>query len=214
MNMNNSKILKQLYDKFFVNEENQSDKTTITIYPKNSDGSINLDTGIKLKNSTDCNSWRLFEAQRDKEYELGTFNTKYLGLVALYIAVKGKFERIDVNEKTKEELRSIEGDLKKGQTILQNNLSKRYFSLNKDNEEKEGSINVYEEGGKYYIYYLSLMGEKIWITKARPMKSALVVTYNYGSMLEEFDRLIKISLSNLSVSLEEEEHLKRIYIGK
>ncbi|TYS36932.1 hypothetical protein [Bacillus swezeyi] len=212
--MNNSKILKQLYDKFFVNEENQSDKTTITIYPKNSDGSINLDTGIKLKNSTDCNSWRLFEAQRDKEYELGTFNTKYLGLVALYIAVKGKFERIDVNEKTKEELRSIEGDLKKGQTILQNNLSKRYFSLNKDNEEKEGSINVYEEGGKYYIYYLSLMGEKIWITKARPMKSALVVTYNYGSMLEEFDRLIKISLSNLSVSLEEEEHLKRIYIGK
>ncbi|MFT0804183.1 hypothetical protein VSK91_22905 [Bacillus swezeyi] len=212
--MNNSKILKQLYDKFFVNEENQSDKTTITIYPKNSDGSINLDTGIKLKNSTDCNSWRLFEVQRDKEYELGTFNTKYLGLVALYIAVKGKFERIDVNEKTKEELRSIEGDLKKGQTILQNNLSKRYFSLNKDNEEKEGSINVYEEGGKYYIYYLSLMGEKIWITKARPMKSALVVTYNYGRMLEEFDRLIKISLSNLSVSLEEEEHLKRIYIGK
>ncbi|MGN9866329.1 hypothetical protein [Bacillus swezeyi] len=212
--MNNSKILKQLYDKFFVNEENQSDKTTITIYPKNSDGSINLDTGIKLKNSTDCNSWRLFEVQRDKEYELGTFNTKYLGLVALYIAVKGKFERIDVNEKTKEELRSIEGDLKKGQTILQNNLSKRYFSLNKDNEEKEGSINVYEEGGKYYIYYLSLMGEKIWITKARPMKSALVVTYNYGIMLEEFDRLIKISLSNLSVSLEEEEHLKRIYIGK
>ncbi|MFN2744011.1 hypothetical protein ACINLE_00205 [Bacillus sp. z60-18] len=213
--MNNDEMLKQLYERHHVNKEEKNDKTTITIYPKNSDGSVNLDTGIKLKNETNSNLWRLFEVQRDQEYELGTFKNKNLGLVGLYIAVKGKFERANVSEKTRQELRSIEGDLKKGETILQHNLNSCYFSLNQDDsEEKKGAINVYEEGGKYYLYYYSLIGEKIWISKARPMRSALVVTYNYGSLLEEFDKLIKVSLHSLSVSLEEIEQLKRIYIGK
>lgn len=207
--MNSDKLLKQMQEKFSVHKEERADETTITIYPKNSDGGVNLDTGIKLKNNINSNLWRLFEVQRDQEYELGSFNGEDLGIVALYVSVKGKFDRINSNEQTREEIRSIGNDLIKGQTILHNNLNDRYFSFNK---EKEGAINVFEQDGKYYIYFLSL-GKKIWISKARPMKSALVVTYNFAILLEEFDNVKKTSLNDLDISSGEEELLRRIYIG-
>lgn len=209
--MEHIEIYELFYDKFAIHEEKGNEQLIITVYPKNRDGSVNLDVGIKLKNSNKSQLWTLFEVQRDQEYELGQFNEEEIGLLALFVSIKGRFEKITINESVKEELRGIEKDLKSGQTILQNNLNNNCYSLNK---EKKGAINLFEENHKYNICYLTLQGDKILISKGRPMSSALVVTYNYGRMLEEFDCLIKPWKNKLLISLSDEENLKRIYIGK
>jgi hypothetical protein len=206
-----NQIIKQLEKEFAINKDDRNEKIIINVYPKNRDGSVNLDVGIKLENLKNSQMWSLNEVQRDKEYELGQFSKRELGFLALYIAIKGKFEKVKGNELVKNELREIEKDLIKGDTILQNNINNKYYSLD---QEKEGAINLYKEDQKYNIYYLTYQGEKIIISRGRPLSSTLVVIYNYSMVLEKFDDLIKPWINELSISLNEEEKLKRIYFGK
>ncbi|MBM7647489.1 hypothetical protein JOC78_000410 [Bacillus ectoiniformans] len=203
--MNLNEACKLLEEKFNIKEDTQN----IYVYPKNSDGSTNLDAGMKLSSVHD-QSWTLYEVQRDQEFELGQFDTKELGILALYVAVKGRFETLTVDQQVKEELREA-GDVKSGLAILQHHVSKAYFSLG---TEKKEAINVGEEGNKYSVYYVAADAQRIMISKSRPLPGALVVTYNYGRMLEEFDRLIKPWKAKQTISVYEEEQLKRIYMGK
>lgn|GEM_PF-3777287 len=75
----------------------------------------------------------------------------------------------------KRELREIEKDPVAGKVILQKYIKENYFSLD---HVKEGSINLVEENQSYDVFYLTKQNEKIVITEARPLSSALVVLYN------------------------------------
>lgn len=204
-------IIKQLDNEFAINKVEGNSQFILTAYPKNRDGSANLDTGIKLETLNNFQHYIVYEVQRDKEFELGKFTNKEMGYLAFYIVIKGKFEKIKGDDLVKNELRKIEKDLIQGDTILQNNVHKKYFSLD---QERKGRINLLEENKKYNIYYLTNLGEKINLSKGRPLSSALVVIYNYSLALEKLDVLVKPLIKDLDLSLNEEEGLKRIYIGK
>jgi len=206
--MINDKVLMNQLDKYSSNREEIEGDTIIYVYPKNNDGSSNLDVGIKLKNSSSSQIWFLYEVQRDKSFELGNFSSEENGLLALYIAVKGKFEKIKGNDLVKRELRELEKNLVAGKVILQKYIKENYFSLE---HVKEGAINLVEVNQSYDVFYLTRQKEKIVITEARPLSSALVVLYNFSIKLEKFEELIKPFTEN--IALEEVEKIKKIYIG-
>lgn len=206
--MNYNDLMKQL-DEYTIKREEMGGDVLIYVYPKNNNGSSNLDVGIKLENSSSSQIWCLYEVQRDKSFELGNFSSEETGLLALYIAVKGNFEKIKGNDLVKRELREIEKDPVAGKVILQKNIKENYFSLE---QVKEGAINLVEVNQSYDVFYLNQQKEKIVITEARPLSSALVVLYNFSIKLEKFEELIKPFREN--IALEEVEKIKKIYICK
>ena len=162
---------------------------------------------MKLENPNGL--WCLFRIQRNRILKQGDFPTKEIGLSALYIAVKGIFEKVKSDHQVKSELRKVEKDLEEGKAILQKSIKENYFSII---HEKEGTINLSEEDQTFNVYYLTHQKVKIMITEARPLSSALVILYNFSIKLQKFDELIKPYAKN--IELKEKEKLKRIYIGK
>ncbi|MCM3441605.1 hypothetical protein AB3Z07_08325 [Metabacillus halosaccharovorans] len=204
--MNYNDLLDKL-DNYHIKKDKLSGDTIIYVYPKNNDGSANLDVGVILESSD--GKWYLYEIQRDKKFELNNFSKKEIGHLALYVAVKGKFEKVKGDYLVKNELRKLEKDLVDGKTILQKSIKENYFSLLKENE---GTINLIENNQSFDVFYLTHQKEKIMITEGRPISSALVVLYNFGIKLEEFDKLIKPHEEN--IELKELEKMKILYIGK
>ncbi len=204
--MNYNDLLNKL-DNYNIKTEKLGGDTIIYVYPKNNDGSANLDVGVILESSD--GKWCLYEIQKDKKFELNNFSKKEIGHLALYVAVKGKFEKVKGDYLVKNELRKLEKDLVDGKTILQKSIKENYFSLLKENE---GTINLIENNQSFDVFYLTHQKEKIMITEGRPISSALVVLYNFGIKLEEFDKLIKPHEEN--IELKELEKMKILYIGK
>ncbi|MBU7591738.1 hypothetical protein [Metabacillus halosaccharovorans] len=205
--MNYNDLLNKL-DNYNIKTEKIGEDTIIYVYPKNNDGSANLDVGIKLKNSNGYQIWDLYEIQRNKDYKLGDFSIKDIAFLGLYITVKGKFEKIKGNNHVKSELRTVEKNIVDGKEILQKNINELYFSLK---HEKEGAINLIEGNQAFDVFYLTHQKEKIVFTEARPLSSALVVLYNFSIKLEKFDELFKLFTESLE--LEELEKMKKIYIS-
>ncbi|WP_226527784.1 hypothetical protein [Metabacillus niabensis] len=205
--MNYNDLLDKL-DNYHIKKDKLSGDTIIYVYPKNNDGSANLDAGIKLENSNGSLIWDLYEIQRNKDYKLGDFSIKETAFLALYITVKGKFEKIKGDNHVKSELRIVEKNLLDGKKILQKNINELYFSLE---HEKEGAINLIEENQTADVFYLTHQKEKMMITEARPLSSALVVLYNFSIKLEKFDELFKSYTESLE--LKELEKMKKIYLG-
>ncbi|MGQ4666364.1 hypothetical protein ACUIJN_11005 [Metabacillus halosaccharovorans] len=194
-------------DKYNIKKDQIGGNTFIYVYPKNSDGSANLDVGIILESSD--GKWCLYEIERDKKFELNKFPKKEIAHFALYIAVKGKFEKVKGDAHVKSELRELEKDLVDGKAILQKRIKENYFSLLKVNE---GTINLIENNQSFDVFYLTHQKEKIMIREGIPMSSALVLLYNFGIKLEGFDKLIKPHGEN--IELKELEKMKILYIGK
>ncbi|MFY4775171.1 hypothetical protein [Metabacillus sp. RGM 3146] len=201
-------VIRKLKEKYAVNiQESKHKQFAITVYPKNSIGEANQDVGYKLFNQE--NDWFLVNLQRDKEYPLAQFTTKETGFFALYLAT---IEKKDIsNDPPLTELSQIEDNLENGEPILKKSINIKFFSLK---EEKKGAIYIYEENGKFNVYYLNLLGEKIWITKGRALSTSLEVVYNYAKRLEEFEEIIAPWKSTLSIQLKDEELLKRTFIRK
>ncbi|WP_026562751.1 hypothetical protein [Bacillus sp. J37] len=127
--MNYNDLLNKL-DNYNIKTEKIGEDTIIYVYPKNNDGSANLDVGIKLKNSNGYQIWGLYEIQRNKDYKLGDFSIKDIAFLGLYITVKGKFEKIKGNNHVKSELsvfcnRKVQKNAKKSTEVCHPN----YFSL-------------------------------------------------------------------------------------
>lgn len=211
--MNYNQFTKELGNEFLILNEEGIDLSVIDVYPKNNDGSANLDVGFKLVEQKTTQSWLLREVQREREYEIGKFSSQEIGVLALYTAVKGRFDnlKVNVNKDVKKKLKEKADTLIIGDAILKDTIDSKYFSLD---QEKEGALILEEESKKYNIYYLSLMKEKVIISRGRPLSSALVVLYNYSLLLEKFENLINPVIKQSSALLAEREDLKRIYIGK
>ncbi|TXC89516.1 hypothetical protein FS935_16680 [Metabacillus litoralis] len=207
--MNDNQFTNKLGNDFMIIKEDGIE--IIDVYPKNIDGSANLDVGFKLVEQRFNQSWLLREVQREKEYELGKFSSREIGVLALYAAVKGRFDNLKVNKDVKKKLREKADTLIIGDEILKGTIDSKYFSLGL---EKEGALNLEEESKKYNIYYLTFMKEKVIISKGRSLSSALVVLYNYGLLLEKFENQINPLLKQSSIHLAEREVLKKLYIGK
>ncbi|WP_226668933.1 hypothetical protein [Metabacillus litoralis] len=209
--MNDNQFTNKLGNDFKIIKGDGIDQSTIDVYPKSIDGSANLDVGFKLVEQRFNQSWMLREVQREKEYELGKFSSREIGVLALYTAVKGRFDHLKVNKDVKKKLREKADTLIIADEILKDTIDSKYFSLN---QEKEGALNLEAESKKYNIYYLTFMKEKVIISKGRSLSSALIVLYNYGLLLERFESQINPLLKQSSIHLAEKEILKRVFIGK
>ncbi|MEH7419488.1 hypothetical protein V7266_30110 [Neobacillus drentensis] len=207
MELNN--IIDQLSGSYLSSKESINGQTIIDVYPKNRDGSANLDSGARLKNNPSSSEWTVFHVQRDQECKLAQFSDEKAALFALYVLLKGRFEERGGNEEVKRELRKIENDFLKAREILESNVEPYYFSLN---QQKAGAVNLEEVNSRYNVFYLTLQDDKVDITKGRSLGGALVAIYNYGRMLENFESLKDQTASKLSPM--EEETLKRVYLGK
>lgn len=202
----NYKELNNQLKEYIINSDEFGEYPIIYVYPKNNDGSVNLDVGMKLENPNGI--WCLFRIQRNRKLKQGDFPTKEVGLIALYIAVKGIYDKVKGDHQVKSELRKVEKDLEDGK-VIQKSIKENYFTLI---HEKEGTINLYVEDQTFDVYYMTHEKVKIMITEARPLSSALVILYNFSIKLQKFDELIKPYAKN--IELKEKEKLKRIYIGK
>lgn len=208
--MDVTELKQELCNSFIINKTEDDERINITIYAKNDDGSINLDVGLKLEQDI-RKRWVLVKLQKDKEYEIGGFNKEDIAILSLYIAVRGMFRQLEIDDNVKGKLRNVNQDLNEGQIILQSTIKEHYFSLY---EKKEGRICLSKEGDKYNVYYYSFLGKEIPISMKRPISSALVVVYNHARMLEEYEYIITPWIINKSIALEKLEHLKMIYFGK
>ncbi len=204
-------IIKHLDGAYTIKEIKCNDETIIEVYPNNFNGSVNLDSGLKLKKDIDNKSFILYEKHREQEYEIDHFNKEVLSFLALYLVIKRKFEEAILEEDVKNELRALEDDLAKGEHILQKVIDPKFFSLK---QPKLEAINIKEVNNKCNVFYLNSFGEEILISKGRVIGSALVVTYNFSLMLQKFDSLIWPWRNKLALSQREEENLKRLYINK
>ncbi|KZZ84992.1 hypothetical protein [Bacillus sp. SJS] len=207
--MINQEIYKKLEEKYAVQKENHDGQTEIILYPKNSDGSPNQDAGYKLTNDDQNQIWILNKIERDRIFELGQFKGDTSGLLSLWAAVEGQMNPLQAKDEVKQSLRNIESDIKEGKEILEKQVNLSYFSIEK---EKAGAVNLMADSNKYHVIYLSPLGDRVSITKSRPLNSALVVVYNFSMLLEKFDQLFKNW--NVSIPNEEVEKLKRVFIGK
>ncbi|MCM3441608.1 hypothetical protein [Metabacillus halosaccharovorans] len=125
----NYRVLVNSLDEYCFQKEELDGETIFYVYPKNNEGSANLDVGIKLENTKGTQIWCLYEIPRNKNYKLDNFSTKEIGLLALYIAVKGKFEKVKGYNLVKSELRKVEKNLVDVKAILQKNIKEVNFSL-------------------------------------------------------------------------------------
>ncbi|MBN8209829.1 hypothetical protein JI666_13815 [Bacillus sp. NTK071] len=206
--MDIEKLVQLLKSQYTVNVEKKSELLLI-IYPKNKDGTTNLDMGFKLVSVG--HAFYLYELQRNQEYKLAQFNNEQMGLLGLYTALEGTYGDIKVEESIKNKLRNIDKDVQQAITILNEKVSNHLFSIL---AEKRGAINVTLNDSKYDIYYLSLLDEKVIISESRPFSSALVVTYNFSKKLETFDEFINALEFDFIPSISDIEQLKRLFIGK
>lgn len=184
----------------------------ITIYPKNYDGSPNLDTGFRLESNNTIPEWKLYEIQRDKAFFIALFKREEIGLLSIFLRVKRSFdiEELDIDQQTKNSLKKINHPVQ-GIAILEQQLSEGLFSYD---VEVRGAINIFKENTTYTVCYISHYGKNIEISKNRPLNSAFSLTYNYCKILEYFLCLIEDWKEKLSITVIEEEELKRVFLEK
>ena len=202
-------MLVQLLKSQYTVHVEKKRELSIIIYPRNQDGTTNLDVGFKLESVE--HTFYLYELQRNQEYNMAQFNSEQMGLLGLYTALEGTYGEVKVEESIKNKLRNITNDVQQAINILNEKVSKNSFSIL---FEKRGAINVTLNDRKYDVYYLSLLDEKVMISESRPFSSALVVTYTFSLKLERFEDFIHSLGIHFTPSVKDREQLKRLFIGK
>ncbi|MBM7605183.1 hypothetical protein JOC75_003206 [Metabacillus crassostreae] len=95
--MNYNQFTKELGNEFLIIKKDEIVQSIIDVYPKNIDGSANLDVGFKLVEQKSTQSRLLREVQREREYEISKFSSQEIGVLALYTVVRGKFDNLKID---------------------------------------------------------------------------------------------------------------------
>ncbi|MBS2970667.1 hypothetical protein J9317_18145 [Metabacillus sp. KIGAM252] len=205
-----TKIYETLLNHYAMHQQNADGKVEITLYPRNYDGSANLDVGYKLINN-DMNTWKLLKVERGQEMKIGEFEEETTGLLGLYIIAEGQLYKLPVDQRVRESLACIDDDMDAVKSILEQQIHPKYFSAD---IEKEDAINLCKDQGKYSVYYLFKSGEKIFFSKGRPLNSASIIAYNFCLLLKKFDEFFDQWGSELDITQTEIDKVKKVYFGK
>ncbi|MTH55068.1 hypothetical protein GKZ89_16815 [Bacillus mangrovi] len=184
------------------------DYDDVYFYHKNSSGSADLETGYVLVQGSPI---KLCKVQRDYKTELAEFHRGIIALLALYLLTVSRKSSFPSRDEMKKLLERDEINIHSAEMILKNVLKSGSFSVG---EEKRNRIIMEAIAAGYRISYINESNEKLLIADKKLLNQAMLVMCHYGLLIEEFECLLSKWRKKLNITEEEEEVLRKVYLGK
>jgi len=91
-------------------------------------------------------------------------------------------------------------------------IGENYFSIFK---EKKISVNLEQtKNGLYNIFYMTPDFKKVYLIKDRESPNAFLVLYNFSLKLKEVISLLNLWKNDFNISMQFEEKIRRLILGK
>ena len=91
-------------------------------------------------------------------------------------------------------------------------IGENYFSIFK---EKKISVNLEQtKNGLYNIFYMTPDFKKVYLIKDREAPSAFLVLTNFSLKLKEVISLLNLWKNDFNISMQFEEKIRRLILGK
>ncbi|MCY8591734.1 hypothetical protein [Bacillus haynesii] len=190
----------------------QFDENKIRVYQKAKDH-IYQETFVELQENTENNMYYLILNQRENEFIKEQFNNKEEGVCALGIyAVSILGDRIRDIETQDKILELEDNEIKSLNNLLDLKIGENYFSIFK---EKKIAVNLEQtKNGLYNIFYMTPDFKKVYLIKDRESPNAFLVLYNFSLKLKEVISLLNLWKNEFNISMQFEEKIRRLILGK
>ncbi|MCY7967686.1 hypothetical protein MOB49_11335 [Bacillus haynesii] len=190
----------------------QFDENKIRVYQKAKDH-IYQETFVELQENTENNMYYLILNQRGNEFIKEQFNNKEEGVCALGIyAVSILGDRIRDIETQDKILELEDNEIKSLNNLLDLKIGENYFSIFK---EKKIAVNLEQtKNGLYNIFYMTPDFKKVYLIKDRESPNAFLVLYNFSLKLKEVISLLNLWKNEFNISMQFEEKIRRLILGK
>lgn len=183
----------------------QFDENKIRVYQKAKDH-IYQETFVELQENTENNMYYLILNQRGNEFIKEQFNNKEEGVCALGIyAVSILGDRIRDIETQDKILELEDNEIKSLNNLLDLKIGENYFSIFK---EKKIAVNLEQtKNGLYNIFYMTPDFKKVYLIKDRESPNASL-------KLKEVISLLNLWKNEFNISMQFEEKIRRLILGK
>lgn len=190
----------------------QFDENKIRVYQKAKDH-IYQETFVELQENTENNMYYLILNQRGNEFIKEQFNNKEEGVCALGIyAVSILGDRIRDIETQDKILELEDNEIKSLNNLLDLKIGENYFSIFK---EKKIAVNLEQtKNGLCNIFYMTPDFKKVYLIKDRESPNAFLVLYNFSLKLKEVISLLNLWKNEFNISMQFEEKIRRLILGK
>ncbi|MCY8339703.1 hypothetical protein MOC69_00110 [Bacillus haynesii] len=190
----------------------QAEENKIGVYQK-FNNCIYQETFVELQENTKNNMYYLILNQRGNEFIKEQFNNKEEGVCALGIyAVSILGDRIRDIETQDKILELEDSEIKTLNNLLDLKIGENYFSVFK---EKKIAVNLEQtKNGLYNIFYMTPDFKKVYLIKDRESPNAFLVLYNFSFKLKEVISLLNLWKNDFNISMQFEEKIRRLILGK
>ncbi|MCY7752925.1 hypothetical protein [Bacillus haynesii] len=190
----------------------QAEENKIGVYQK-FNNCIYQETFVELQENTKNNMYYLILNQRGNEFIKEQFNNKEEGVCALGIyAVSILGDRIRDIETQDKILELEDSEIKTLNNLLDLKIGENYFSVFK---EKKIAVNLEQtKNGLYNIFYMTPDFKKVYLIKDRESPNAFLVLYNFSLKLKEVISLLNLWKNDFNISMQFEEKIRRLILGK
>ncbi|MCY7847062.1 hypothetical protein MOA99_00115 [Bacillus haynesii] len=188
------------------------EENKIRVYQKAKDN-IYQETFVELQENTKNNMYYLILNQRGNEFIKEQFNNKEEGVCALGIyAVSILGDRIRDIETQDKILELEDSEIKTLNNLLDLKIGENYFSVFK---EKKIAVNLEQtKNGLYNIFYMTPDFKKVYLIKDRESPNEFLVLYNFSLKLKEVISLLNLWKNDFNISMQFEEKIRRLILGK
>lgn len=189
-----------------------AEENKIGVYQK-FNNCIYQETFVELQENTENNIYYLILNQRGNGFIKEQFDNKEEGICALGIyAVSILGDRIRDIETQDKILELEDNEIKSLNNLLDLKIGENYFSIFK---EKKISVNLEQtKNGLYNIFYMTPDFKKVYLIKDREAPSAFLVLYNFSLKLKEVISLLNLWKNDFNISMQFEEKIRRLILGK